>query len=215
MAASKQKTTPYFNVAQLRIDLWNTLRSEVQAIQSADGDVNEIQKYKKEALSLVENLASIEQYYAFPGKNRVLNIGKALEREEFVAAHGKVSDLVRQLVSDSYRSNSKFTSNDEEDESESQENKRSQWDSRKNYFEVLFVDDLSKNEEQALRSKTRELEDMDEQLVYGITVQRSFQDALIALLVNYNIQSVVIRYAPPYESENISEPSPAFPGTDN
>ena len=77
---------------------------------------------------------------------------------------------------------------------------------RRNYFEVLFVEDLSVPDEAALREKLRELRDAREPFIYDITVQRSFQDALIAILFNHNIQAVVIRYAPPYRSSNITTP---------
>lgn len=205
MITNEQKSTPHFNVSQLRIALWNRLRREIQSIHSAHENVEEIENHKKLALNLVEDLLSIEQYYAFPGKSRIVKIEKALKRGEFVAAYGKVAELTRQLVSDSYRSNPQFTSDSEEDDRESGSSKQSSGAFRKNYFEVLFVDNLSKSEEDALLSKTRELKEMDEHLIYGITVQRSFQDALIALLVNYNIQSVVIRYAPPYLAKNIND----------
>ncbi len=205
MAASELKSTPHFNVAQLRIDLWNRLRADVHAIKTNNGNHSDNEGYKKDALHLLKNLKSVEKYYAFPGKNRLSRIEKALQREEYAAAFGKVAELIRQLVSDSYRSNPLIYNDHEQDDRDGESDNQSSRGPRKNYFEVLFVDDLSKKEEDALRNKTNVLSDEDEHLVYDITVQRSFQDALIALLVNYNIQSVVIRYAPPYYSENISE----------
>ena len=205
MTGSTQKSTPYFNVAQLRIDLWNRLRTAVQSINPNSSDLSENGDSKRAALHLLKNLMAVETYYAFPGKNRLIRIEKALQREEYSAAYGKIVEFVRQLVSDSYRSKP-FIYNDYEQEGlDSESGNQSSGGGRKNYFEVLFVDNLSNKEEDALRNKTSELSDDDEHLVYDITVQRSFQDALIALLVNYNIQSVVVRYAPPYNSENISD----------
>ncbi len=205
MTGSTQKSTPHFNVAQLRIDLWNRLRAAVQSINPNNSGLFENRDPKSEALHLLKNLMAVESYYAFPGKNRLLRIEKALQREEYSAAYGKIVELVRQLVSDSYRSKPFIYNDYEQEDRDSESGNQSSGGPRKNYFEVLFVDNLSKKEEDALRNKTSELSDDDEHLVYDITVQRSFQDALIALLVNYNIQSVVVRYAPPYYSENISE----------
>jgi arginine decarboxylase len=205
MTASELKSTPHFNVTQLRIDLWNRLRAEVHPIKPGNSNLSGNELHKHEALQILDNLMDVEKFYAFPGKNRLIRIEKALLREEYAAAYGKIVELVRQLVSDSYRSKPFIHNDREQEDREAESGGQSARGPRKNYFEVLFVDNLSGSEEDALRNKTSELSDEDEHLVYDITVQRSFQDALIALLVNYNIQSVVIRYAPPYYSENISE----------
>ncbi|MFH5884842.1 aminotransferase class I/II-fold pyridoxal phosphate-dependent enzyme [Halalkalibaculum sp. DA3122] len=200
-----QKSTAHFNVAQLRVDLWNRLRSEVQSIVSDTWESAKNTNHKKEALELLKNLAAVEQYYSFPGSKKVKKLQKSLEREEYVAVSRSVAEFVRQLVSDSYRSNPQFMKYKEEENQEDEGTEQAPRGARKNYFEVLFVDNLSKNEEEALRRKIGELREKDEHLVYDITVQRSFQDALIALLINFNIQSVVIRYAPPFKSGEINE----------
>ncbi len=74
----------------------------------------------------------------------------------------------------------------------------------KNHFEVLFVDDISEEEETKLNNSLRLLRSSNDKFTYGVVVQTSFQDAMIALLFNYNIQAVVVRYAPPYYSKGIS-----------
>ncbi len=102
-----------------------------------------------------------------------------------------------------YRGNP-YSFAEEEEDYVGVEDTRDHLTGRKNYFEVLFVEDLAPPDVLALRSKLRELRDPDELCSYDVIVQRSFQDALIALVFNHNIQAVVIRYAPPYRSSNIS-----------
>lgn len=203
MKAGKKSSTHHFNVAQLRIDLWNRLRSQLHVHQkeekkgAASGNIKSISE-------LLNDLVIIEQYYSFPGKKRVKRLEEIIKNEEFYTASIKVNELVRQLVSESYRSNPGLLKDDTDQENSGVES--SDQNSRggnKNHFEVLFVDNLSRHEEEAMRSKIAELREEDEHLLYDIIVQHSFQDALIALLLNYNIQAVVIRYAPPYASENI------------
>ena len=75
---------------------------------------------------------------------------------------------------------------------------------RKNHFEVLFVDNISEQEEYKLKHSLRFLQTSKDKFSYGVVVQRSFQDAMITLLFNHNIQAVVVRYAPPYHSKLIS-----------
>ena len=61
-----------------------------------------------------------------------------------------------------------------------------------------------KKDEQDLRQKMAKLNQTSNQFKYGIVVQRSFQDALVTLLFNFNIQAVVIRYSPTYLSKGLS-----------
>ena len=75
---------------------------------------------------------------------------------------------------------------------------------RKNHFEVLFVDNISEREEIKLKQTLNSLQTPNDTFSYGVVVQRSFQDAIICLLFNHNIQAIVIRYATPYSSKLIS-----------
>lgn len=203
MKASKQSSTHHFNVAQLRIDLWNRVRAQLLLFQKSVKKKEKI-TFKNEAIDLLDQLFIIESYFSFPGKKRIKNLIDAIKNEEFAFASKTVGKLVRQLVSESYRSNPRMLYDDPDDENTgSESSEQTVRSGTKHYFETVFVDNLSKLEEEALRLKVGELRDHDENLVYDIIVQRSFQDALIAVLVNYNIQALVIRYAPPYRSDNI------------
>jgi arginine decarboxylase len=203
MTADKKSSTHHFNVAQLRIDLWNRLRTQLHFYQKEEKrDVDS--ENNKRVSELLDDLSIIEQYFSFPGKKRIRKLQEIVKNGGFYTASERVNELVRQLVSESYRSNPQLIKDDANKEnsgSESSDQKTRR--GNKNHFEVLFVDNLSHHEETAMRSKIAELSDDDEHLSYDVVVQRSFQDALIALLLNYNIQAVVIRYAPPYASENI------------
>ncbi len=203
MKAGKIRSTRHFNVSQLRIDLWNQLRTQLHFHQKEENKRVK-SKSKKSISELLDDLIIIEQYYSFPGRNKVRKLQDIVKRKEFYTASTWVNELVRQFVSESYRSNPGLIKNDaDNDNSESENSEKKNSGGNRNHFEVLFVDNLSRKEEDAMRSKIAELRDEDEHLTYDVVVQRSFQDALIALLLNYNIQAVVIRYAPPYDSENI------------
>lgn len=69
---------------------------------------------------------------------------------------------------------------------------------------MLFVDNISEEEETELKNSFRNLRSANDKFTYSITIQRSFQDAMIALHINHNIQAVVVRYAPPYYSKTIT-----------
>ncbi|MGZ4081960.1 MAG: aminotransferase class I/II-fold pyridoxal phosphate-dependent enzyme [Bacteroidia bacterium] len=195
----------HYNVNQLRIDLWNELRersnqlTRLQNEPSFDDRLNEMN-------ALLKDLLSIEQYFSFPGASLVNRIITSVEKRELKAVSNRVAEIVYLLVSDNYRSqpellgdkfNSAFIAENAKDKLVS--------GPKKNYFEVLYVEDISPKEEVILKNKFKELISHNSSLAYDIVVQRSFQDALICLFFNYNIQAACIRYAPLHNSTNITK----------
>jgi arginine decarboxylase len=200
---TKQISAPYYNIGQLRVDYWNNLKNVTADLARCHkGSANE-KTHHTEAANIIKQLLSVEKFFAFPGVSRVEYLKAILLRKEHNVLSNAVADTTRQLVSYSYRSNPDFLDADE-NSMEEVEDREKIGEVKQNYFEVLFVEDMSIEDEKALRIKFSELRDSKEQFTYGVVVQRSFQDALIALLFNHNIQSVVIRYAPPYYSKGIA-----------
>lgn len=204
MSKKKPLSAPYYNIGQLRVDLWNELKNETTKLSSSHKGSLNGKEYVVNCNGLIEKLHGIECYYAFPGSARIAKLDDSLKRNEFTALANHVSDITRELVSESYRSHPDFLEDDTPN-IEALEKSEESKGMRKNYFEVMFVDDMSEKEESNLKQKITELRDPEDQFTYGVIVQRSLQDALIALAFNYNIQAVVIRYAPPFRSENISD----------
>ncbi|AVR46803.1 ornithine decarboxylase [Christiangramia fulva] len=202
MIEKKNISSHYYNIGQLRIDQWNSLKRETAKLANSERQSDDYKTHRQQVLKLLEDCMGIECYFAFPGLAKINGLSEMLNRKEFTALSHQVAEITRLLVSDGYRNSPDFTE-DEEPGMES-ENGELQQGVRKNYFEVLFVEDISAKEETKLRHDLKDLRGSNEQFSYGIVVQRSFEDAMIALLFNYNIQAVVVRYAPPYRSKNIT-----------
>ncbi|KAA3636044.1 MAG: aminotransferase class I/II-fold pyridoxal phosphate-dependent enzyme, partial [Calditrichaeota bacterium] len=204
MVKKKLVSAPYYSISQLRVDQWNELKNNcAELVRCRKGTAHE-QLCIKEVEGLLKKFKCVEQYFAFPGLSRVDKLINSFLKNEYTALSNQVIETTKQLVSDTYRSNPHFLFDEENLESEIREHQTVQSGLKKQYFEVLFVENLSQPDEAALREKLREIRDKNESFVYDITVQKSFQDALIAILFNHTIQAVVIRYAPPYRSSNIS-----------
>lgn len=200
----KPISTPYFSISQLRLEFWKRLKNESAELSRCRSGSANAKGHHTKIERLLNDLKAVEQYYAFPGIGCLQNFTHSLALNEHSSLANHIAETARQLVSDSYRSNPYFLFDEEGDENAGTDLSEKSSHSRKNYFEVLFVEDLSPGDEKSLRLKIQELRDPDEQFTYDVIVQRSFQDALIALLFNQNIQSVVIRYAPPFRSANTS-----------
>ena len=192
MAKKKAISAPYYNIGQLRVDYWNNLKNEAAELSRCKKGSPKEQKHFDKIQDLLSDLNGVEHYFAFPGKFRLSVLKDALERKEYTALANNIASTTRKLISDSYRGHPDLV-NDDDASIEEEEEKEQDKGIRKNYFEVLFVEDMSDKDEKALRHKLIELQNPSDQFMYKVVVQRSFQDALISLLFNYNIQSVVIR----------------------
>lgn len=203
MTQNKLKSVPYYNIGQLRVDYWNQLKIETSELTRCHkGSANE-KIHKQKVRELLKDLSGVERFFAAPGKERLRKLENAYTGHEHASLSHMVAETTKQLVGDSYKSNSDFIDFDEHSNESAEENDQ-QTSVRKNYFEVLFVDDISEKEENKLKYRLRNLRAPNDKFTYGVVVQHSFQDAVISLLFNHNIQAVVLRYAPPYHSKEIT-----------
>jgi arginine decarboxylase len=201
MGNKKTVNAPYYNIGQLRMDLWNKLRSASMSLADAKEHLSPGKPYMEDCEKLIGQLANIEHHFAYPGMRRFLALKESFYRQEFVALTNTILDIRRELVSDSFRGAGEAETDQELD---LQDKDQDRFDgSRQNYFEVLLVEDGTEADELALRKKIGGLQRESDKFKYGLVVQRSFQDALITLLFNPNIQAVVVLYAPPFEGEEI------------
>ena len=203
MIQKKSKSAPYYNIGQLRVDYWNKLKIETSELTRCHkGSMNE-KTHRLKIKELIKDLKGVESFFAFPGIERLHKFEKAFSSHEFASLSHLVAESTRQLLGDSYKSNPDFIDFDEHSMASTEEHEQHN-NIRKNHFEVLFIDNISKEEENKLKHSLRSLQTSKDKFTYGVVVQRSFQDALIALLFNHNIQAVVVRYAPPYLSKLIT-----------
>ncbi|MEQ8395827.1 ornithine decarboxylase [Thalassobaculum sp.] len=200
--SAKGSLSDYYSAAQLRMDRWTQLKSVASQLSAPQRDRTKARLIET-ARELVEALAPIEIYWGFPGKRGLAYLKKLLLNEDYQELSQTVVHVVRALVSGSFRRHfsdlgaeeTAGTERDVFDEPEAIATARP-------YFEVLFVDDMTKAQEETQRKALRAMRRPDDPFVYDPIVVPSFEDGLIAVLFNHNIQSVVVRYSFGFESEN-------------
>lgn len=204
MIKNRKISAPYYNIGQLRVDYWNRLKTETAGLaRSQRGSA--VEKQKLESIKqLFEELGGVERFFAFPGLSQLESLKGILRRQEYPSLANQAAETTRHLASDSFQNQHDVMPDDGLPYEEIEILEPSD-QLKKQDFEVLFVENMSEDEEKGLRMKLKDLRDSSEQFSYSVVVQRSFQDALIALLFNYNIQAVVIRYAPPFHSKRITD----------
>ena len=62
------------------------------------------------------------------------------------------------------------------------------------YFETLFVDNMTAAQEKSLRTNLRSMRQPEDPFIYEPVVAPSLEDALIAVMINHNIQVVIVRF---------------------
>ncbi|MFT7674724.1 MAG: arginine decarboxylase [Gammaproteobacteria bacterium] len=194
----------YHSATQLRFDNWNKLeeytsRLDKQHIRKAD-----IEVISGKIRNTMELLESIETYNAFPSESDFELLWQLFNSEEFGMLSKMVARVVRALTNGTYRTrriNLRIPTELEHGK-EADQSYDDHIDQNRPYFEVLFVDDNSQQEVKTIRENLHRLRRPEDDFVYDTVVVPSLEDALIAVLFNYNIQAVVIRYGFPLRSVN-------------
>ncbi|NNU80873.1 aminotransferase class I/II-fold pyridoxal phosphate-dependent enzyme [Halovulum dunhuangense] len=190
-----QSMSDYYSAIQLRADRWSALRETTDALsRKQTGRGSEALKRKVELL--FDQLAPIEAYWAFPGMQAFDHLRRQFE-------HGNLDDLAfstrrvtRALTSGAYRRRSIPLDRGDTDTEENDDEAMLSPEARalsKPYFEVLFVDQLTDQQERWMKSNIARMRRGEDQFHYEPVVVPSLEDALIGVLFNHNIQAVVVR----------------------
>lgn len=189
------------NALQLRTATWQKLRSATDQLTNVAFGSQDWQECRNSIAALLETLHSIEQYWAFPGAAGLGRISDYFTRGEDVELRRLVSNIVRAVASESYRTRA-ATEILSDLESKIEYGDQQEAIAGRPYFEVLVVDVLMTGEESEIKGGLRQMRGAEDGFVYETVVVPSFEDAVIAILLNHNIQSVIVRYGIEFDSRS-------------
>ena len=189
------KPPVYNSLWQLRADSWSALEEASERLAVAVTQERPSERLVKEVDRLLDVLAPMEVYWAFPGvqtfqhARRLFGAGKYDRLARLIAA------INRALITDSYRNGGQWSAEHLDREPLNGADALSLEHNRETrpYFEVLIVDDMTGAQERAVREDLRRLRRRDDAFVYEVVVVPSFEDASMAVLLNFNLQACVIR----------------------
>ncbi|WP_192034927.1 aminotransferase class I/II-fold pyridoxal phosphate-dependent enzyme [Halomonas sp. YLGW01] len=199
----------YHKISQLRADTWNALKRDLGKLVQLKDDAQARNLVKAVDIKLTR-LEIIEDYHAFPSKEDFRHLWHLFNRQEYSLLEKVVKRLVRAMISESYRRRHVDLSETDADAEDLEtldalaqlrRGHPTSNSSSQPYFEVLIVDAMSLQEEEVVREAFHNLRRPEDKFVYDVVTVRSFEDALIAILVNPNIQACLIRYEFPYKSK--------------
>ena len=199
-----QSMSDYYSAVQLRADRWSALREVSKELaQSPQG--RSANKLHREAEALLEALAPIESYWAFPGTAAFDHLRRQCDHRNYENLFFSTRRILRALTSGAYRRRSIPLERDDADNEELEDEALLSPEARaltKPYFEVLFVDNVSDQQERWLRSSIQRMRRSEDSFTYEPVIVPSLEDALIAILFNHNIQAVVVRPGVSLKSKN-------------
>jgi len=193
----------FYNIAQLRTELWTELKLRAYALTKSESKT-EKEASKLSMIKAMKGLREVEQYFAFPGNEILDTLTGFIKHDEFQILKNSIKEILRLLVSEDYRQDPDILSISSLLKKKDLKGATSP-KSKKRYFEVLFVDNLSEQEEKLITKKLTDVWDPKERFIYQLVFAKSFQDSLIALQANPNIQACIIRNEIPFGSKSKGE----------
>jgi arginine decarboxylase len=161
----------YNSLWQFKADAWSALEDAAMELNVAISGEGSPERAADTAAGLLDALAPIERLYAYPGTQRFSEVRRTFAAGKYDQFGVMVGEINKAFVTDSFRAGQ--TGN-------------------QSYFEVLVVEDLSEQQERALREELRQARRPDDQFVFEIVVVPSFDEAVMAVRLNFALQACVV-----------------------
>jgi arginine decarboxylase len=202
-----------YNVGRLRTDMWHFLRDSarrlhrIAKLENSEAD-EETQALRDACHKVFDFLLPMEQSFVFPGRPALQQIIESLEQQHYEDFARQTLRMVRMMSSGLYRKLD-LTASRLSDYGDLLNVAKLSDDihvrirqEKRPYFQLLVVDDITEAEAKEFRRQLRDLRRPDDIFFYEMVVARTFEDALIAVLLNPDIQSCLVRYSFPFQSES-------------
>ena len=194
------KIDHFFSAVAARLDLWRDLSRAAQAWAAnpaSRGDAG-LQAACNEALTA---LLPMEAFQAYPGARLLNAIKERLAGGDALGTARLVQRVSSALMSRSYRSDAGEWESEDDAPATERAMPTAQGETRgRPYFEVLFVTPTPPSRWPAHAQQIRKLRRPQDAFVYEPVFVGSFEDAVLAVILNTNLESVVIYDGFPYES---------------
>ena len=158
----------YTSVWRLRADAWTSLADVTKRLADALTPTELRPGLQARITELVLLLDPLETYWAYPGRGQWQQIGVLSDTGDYESAMRLTDTVSRQLSG-------------RDDPTE------------RPVFQVLVVDDVPTPEADALREEMRRLRRPEDPFTYELVIVPSFEDALVAVLLNSEVQACIIR----------------------
>src|SRR5262245_35101787 len=183
----------FFSASEARIDRWRTLNRVAKSL--AAGGVSPAGGPAADPKALLGELTPLEELCGYPGPRLMEQVHERLQTGDLTGFARLVQRISGALLSNSYRDDQESWKADDEGDARLPDvlpPSLGRGQSRRPYFEILFVSPSERATWPEIRETFRRLRRVEDDFVYEPVVVGSFEDAVLAVVFNPNLQAVVI-----------------------
>jgi len=183
----------YNSLWQVRTDAWSSLEESATQLLLAGAKHRPVEQLGDTIHDLLDVLGPIERFWAFPGIANFVKVRRLFAAGKYDRFAALVTDISHALATDSPRGGQAGDPGHEDDAFDRVTHPVEQAGNDRPYFEVLVVEDMSDQQERALREEMRRWRRPDDPFTYEIVVVPSLDDAVMAARLNFRLQACVVR----------------------
>ena len=182
----------YNSLWQVRNDSWCSLEEAATQLALAGAHQRPVEHLAETVHGLLDVLGPVERFWAFPGVHSFQKVRRLFGAGKYERFAAQVTGIHRALATGSYRGVAGDIGTDDE-ALDRVAYPMEQGRTERPYFEVLVVDDMTEQQERALREEIRRWRRPDDPFRYEIVAVPSVEDALMAARLNFSLQACVVR----------------------
>ncbi|TMJ70409.1 MAG: decarboxylase [Alphaproteobacteria bacterium] len=187
-----------FSAGEARCDRWQEMAHAAQTLVAQSSSGSPSKDTLREVESLLTPLCVLETFHAYPGETLMSGLKEALARSDYSSFSRITNRIAKAIITGSYRRSANAWKLGEEGEKEVNDRLLKDYfdtgDLTKPYFEVLLVtDDPTPEQVRQGRNELRQLRRPEDPFVYETVTVPSFEEAVLAAVMNADLQAVIIK----------------------
>jgi len=185
----------FFSASEARTDRWRQLNAAGRAWEAAVAQGKPDKKLHAETAQLFAEIGPLESFWAYPGSRLMATVGDAIEQRNVGVLTRLVQKISNMLLTGAFRYD--LAAWDPLQESEGNvadvlPPDALQVEGHKPYFEVLVVTPNDPNKWERARNELKRLRRPEDLFNYELVQVGSFEDGVLGVILNHNVQAVVI-----------------------
>ncbi len=191
-----------YAIFSARSDRWGHLARSAELWARAAGDSQKA-ALARECEGLLAELEVVERYFAYPGAALMSALSEQFGAPNALAVAQLARRIAGTLSTGGYRHDARAWEVDTEEKLEARDYLPppiAGEQGERPYFEILSVTPRDPAQWEQMKGALRKLRRSDDPFVYEVVTVGAFEDALIAVLFNYDVQAVVINERMDFES---------------
>src|SRR5438105_1744818 len=196
--SSSRYSIGMFSAGEARCDRWQELAHAGQTLVAQSSSGASTTETLGSVESLLAPLSVIETFHAYPGEAMMSALNDALTRRDYSSFSRITNRIAKAIITGSYRRSANAWKLGEDGERDGNDRLLKDYfdsgDLTKPYFEVLIVsDDPTPEQVRQGRAELRQLRRPEDPFVYEAVTVPSFEEGVLAVVMNADLQAVVIK----------------------